>query len=737
MVAAPQNLALLRGTVRMRRLAVVVGMVLFFVVFTSQSGRAEGQLLEGAENLAEQEYVADEIIVKFKPGVPEDIIANLNSRHGTSLFHRGRHGRFNRLRIAGKNKVAEMVERYRKNPNIEYVEPNYIAHAFWKPGDALYPYQWNMDNPEYGGINAEEAWDIETGAPRVIVAVVDTGVAYENYVEGSGRRKKYYYKAPDFARTSFVPGYDFVNNDTHPNDDQGHGTHVAGTVAQSTDNGTGTAGVAFNCSVMPVKVLGQNGSGTYSDIADGIMFAADNGAQVINLSLGGPSNSITLKNALAYAYDKGVTIVCASGNNGSPNTIAYPAAYDEHCITVGATRYDETVAYYSNRGLSLDLVAPGGDLKVDQNGDGYGDGILQQTFGSRNNDWGYWFFEGTSMAAPHVSGVAALVIAHGVAITPDEVREALQSTAKDKGSPGWDPDFGYGIVDASAALTYSPILNDPPVADAGGPYTGTEDEPVAFDGSGSADPDGTAITYFWNFGDGNTSTAMSPTHTYTAGGTYDVTLVVNDGRTSSAPSTTKAVIYEVNDPPVADAGPNQTVLVGDTLTFNGSKSADPDGLITSYAWDFGDGTGANGMTTSHAYSSAGPHTVRLTVTDDGGLTATDMLTVTVIEAPQTQEVLFTGTVPARGERRHPVVIARGAATLNIKLTWNNVDDLRLRVYAPDGRKVAERDKSTNSNRVEEILINFPAPGVWTVAPYSESRSIFIPYTIAGAVNYRP
>jgi len=206
---------------------------------------------------------------------------------------------------------------------------------------------------------------------------------------------------------------------------------------------------------MPVKVLDKNGSGTYANVAEGITWAADHGAKVINMSLGGSAASTTLKNACAYAYNKGVTIVCAAGNDGQP-TVSYPAAYKPYCIAVGATRYDETRAYYSNYGSSLDLVAPGGDLNVDQNKDGYADGILQQTFGNTYNDWGYWFYQGTSMAAPHVSGVAALVIAHGVAKTPDKVRAALQSTAKDKGPPGWDKDYGYGIVDAYAALMYRP-----------------------------------------------------------------------------------------------------------------------------------------------------------------------------------------------------------------------------------------------------------------------------------------
>ncbi len=402
-------------------------------------------------------FVEDEIVVKFKPGVSEETIARINQRHGTSVFYVSKQGKFRRLRIPAGRSVEELVDVYSKDPNVEYAEPNYIAHALWVPNDPLYPYQWNFYNDEYGGINLESAWEVSTGDRSVVVAVIDTGVAYEDYVESTrrGRFKTIVYEqAPDLSETNFVPGYDFVNDDAHPNDDEGHGTHVAGTIAQSTNNSIGVAGIAFNTSIMPVKVLDSRGSGTYTDIAEGIYFAADNGADVINMSLGGPNASTTLEEALAYAYAKGVTIVAAAGNDGT-DSVSYPAAYNAYVIAVGATRYDETLSYYSNYGPDLDLVAPGGDTNVDQNGDGYGDGILQQTFGDNPTDWGYFYYQGTSMATPHVAGVAALVIASGVT-GPDNVRRVLESTAKDLGAPGWDPVYGWGRVDAAAALGYAP-----------------------------------------------------------------------------------------------------------------------------------------------------------------------------------------------------------------------------------------------------------------------------------------
>ncbi|MEK7098429.1 MAG: S8 family peptidase, partial [Patescibacteria group bacterium] len=349
-------------------------------------------------------------------------------------------------------RVEEAARAFGARPNVEYAEPNYIAHTFMTPNDAHFQYQWNFPK-----IGVPAAWDTSNGT-GVTVAIIDTGVAYENFSQSG----KTYSIAPDLANTAFAAGYDFVNNDMHPNDDNSHGTHVAGTVAQSTNNTEGTAGIAYGATIMPIKVLNASGSGTYAAIANGIRFAADNGAKVVNLSLGGSSGSQTLEDALKYAFDKGVTIVAASGNDGT-GTVSYPAAYNAYVIAVGATRFDNTRAKYSNYGSALDIVAPGGDTAVDQNGDGYGDGILQQTFsGSNYGAFGYYFFQGTSMATPHVVGVAALVIAHGNATTPADVRTALESTADDLGSVGRDNTYGYGLVDPVGALAWSAAPIEPP-----------------------------------------------------------------------------------------------------------------------------------------------------------------------------------------------------------------------------------------------------------------------------------
>ena len=405
----------------------------------------------GLRTAGRPKWVPNEIIVKFKTGISEDQLSRINQQHGGSVLHTSDFAGFKRIKIPVGKTPEQIVELYNNEPDVEYAELNYYAYAFFVPDDPYYIYQWHLYDSN-GGINIESAWDITTGDPNVIIAVLDTGVAYEDF--------RGFQQAPDLANTRFIAGYDFVNRDDHPNDEEGHGTHVTGTLAQSTNNNRGTAGVAFNCTIMPVKILSRRGFGDYADISDGVYFAANNAAKIINMSLGGVSDSITLKNAVTYAYNQGVTIICAAGNDyedGSPP--AYPAAYDDYCIAVGATRFDQTRAYYSNIGSYIDLVAPGGDLNVDQNGDNYGDGVLQQTFGTNPKDWGYWFYTGTSMAAPHVSGVAALLISAGVA-TPDAIREALQNTARDLGSAGWDEEYGWGLIDAYAALNYYHILAD-------------------------------------------------------------------------------------------------------------------------------------------------------------------------------------------------------------------------------------------------------------------------------------
>lgn len=312
---------------------------------------------------------------------------------------------------------------------------NLKAEAFADVNDPYNGFQWNFPL-----VQSNQAWNMNNGG-GVIVAVLDTGLK-PGGVDGIG---------------CVVPGIDIVNDDNDPVDGDGHGTHVSGTIAQATNNATGVAGLAHGACVMPVKVLGDNGSGSFADITDGIYYAVNHGAQVINMSLGTSArfrikSDSTMDPALDYAYNMGVTVVCASGNDGSRRNVSYPAIHPK-TIAVGAVDLQSNVTGYSNGGDGLDMVAPGGDNSVDKNGDGYADGVLQETY--VNGAWGYWFFNGTSMASPHVAAIAAMLYSYGTANNPDEVYQALTLTARDLNNTGYDSVSGYGLVQSYSALTYA------------------------------------------------------------------------------------------------------------------------------------------------------------------------------------------------------------------------------------------------------------------------------------------
>ncbi|MBA3502489.1 MAG: S8 family peptidase [Myxococcota bacterium] len=306
------------------------------------------------------------------------------------------------------------------------------------PNDPQFKFQWHMNQ-----IGMKEAWKLADGN-GVIVAVLDTGVGYGNHDK--------FHLLEDLEGVTFVKPYNFVGNNKNAYDDHGHGSHVTGTIAQVTNNGKGVTGIARNVQIMPLKVLSAGGSGSVGGIADAIRYAADNGAKVINMSLGGPYPSKALKKAVEYAHGKGVTVICAAGNE-SKSKVGYPAAYPG-AVAVSATQYDEDITFYSNYGKDIDIAAPGGNTRVDQNGDGMNDGVLQNTIEIGNpKKSGYFGFMGTSMASPHVAGVAALVVGEGVT-DPAMVEKVLKDSARKPGNgKKYSSDrYGAGIVDAPAAV---------------------------------------------------------------------------------------------------------------------------------------------------------------------------------------------------------------------------------------------------------------------------------------------
>jgi serine protease len=387
------------------------------------------------------------------------------------------------VRFAGEQRaetrqVADVqaeLRRLRAREDVVYAVPNAVASisAFRPndPGRGSTPggwarVQWNFAGPF--GVNAPQAWQHLIDARRpggkgVVVAVLDTGVAY--------RDRPPYRRSPDLQTFRFIRGYDYVDGDPYPYDRNGHGTHVASTIAEATNNGVGLTGLAYGATVLPVRVLDDAGEGDASKIADGVRFAVRRGAQVINLSLEfsvdvRASDIPQLMEAIRFAKRRGVLVVGASGNEGYP-AVAYPARSDS-VLSVGATTERGCLADYSNGGRGLDLVAPGGGGDSDlgesaackPNADP-GRDIYQVTLeGLRRDRFGIpGGYEGTSMAAPHVSATAALVIASGVLGTtpsPDAIERHLEDTARDLGPAGDDRSYGAGLIDAAAATAPVP-----------------------------------------------------------------------------------------------------------------------------------------------------------------------------------------------------------------------------------------------------------------------------------------
>ncbi len=369
------------------------------------------------------------VVVDLKDDATADDVARLDRASGVDLEENSAQAHAARLLRAevDPEQQAAVLAALRADPAVEAAEPEHRFQAYWAPNDLRYPEQWN-----FRMIGTEKAWDVTKGKGAV-VAVIDTGVAFETDSQGC-------YQAKDFRQTRFVTGYDFIHKNNHPNDDQGHGTHVAGTISESTDNREGCAGIAPEARIMPLKVLSKEGYGSTGDIADAIRYAADHGANVINMSLGSPFPSAILHSACQYAYKKGVTLVCAAGNS-SAEGVGYPAAFKE-CIAVSAVGPGGKLAPYSSFGPQIAIAAPGGDTSQRAAG-----GVLQNTVLDGKDD--YFWFQGTSMASPHVAGVAALLVSQGIR-DPAAVKAALQKAARPK-APA--KEYGAGLLDAGAAVT--------------------------------------------------------------------------------------------------------------------------------------------------------------------------------------------------------------------------------------------------------------------------------------------
>jgi serine protease len=379
-------------------------------------------------------------MVRFRPNTPAAEVRLLLNRVGGEVVREVEPLRMRVVRVSA-GQVEAALAAYRSSGLVEYAEPDALAFLQREPNDPLYRYQWH-----YRSVRLPQAWECTVGSSGVVVAVIDDGITDH----------------PDL-RGITVGGFDFVDGDTDPTwpgcrsepTAFSHGTHVAATITALTDNGLGVAGVNWGpggARIMPLRAFGPcpEDGGFVSDIVAAIVYAADRGARVINMSFGTPYPSEFLAAAVRYAYQKGVVMVAAAGN-GYPAPIQYPARFPE-VIAVGAVNCRNDAAYYSAEGPELEVVAPGGSSYTECGLDDSpaGDQVVSAST-SLAGGHGYFRAQGTSMAAAHVSGVVGLMASRGIT-GPETVRQWLHATALDLGSAGRDDRFGWGLVNAQGAV---------------------------------------------------------------------------------------------------------------------------------------------------------------------------------------------------------------------------------------------------------------------------------------------
>lgn len=467
----------------------------------------------------------------------------------------------------------------------------------------------------------------------VKAAVIDTGVDYTH---------------PDLD-ANFAGGYDFVNKDADPMDDNDHGTHVSGIIAAER-NGAGVVGAGPQASIYALKVLDASGGGYWSDVIKALDWAVANKIQVVNMSFGASNEAPGVHDAIKNAYNAGIVLVAAAGNSGNcggqGNSVGYPARFEE-VIAVGATNQNDSRPCFSSTGDHLELAAPGVS-------------VLSTVVGG-----GYKSFSGTSMASPHVAGTAALVLSNGSltdqngdgALNNVDVRLWLRKTADDLGVSGKDSWYGYGLVDADEAAPPTGPVDAPPSVSIVSPVEGATVAGTIMISASASDDAGIARVDFFVDGSLIGSDTAGPYEILWDSaslndGNHTITATAVDTASQAKSSSVSVAVDNVNDPPAANAGADQTAYVGAAVSFDGSKSTDDRGIV-SYVWNFGDGAAASGVTVSHAYIAAGTYTVTLTVTDGGGLSASDTATVTISNPPAqaTQAIVDSIGYAAEGDKK--------------------------------------------------------------------------------------
>jgi serine protease len=563
--------------------------------------------------------VPGRVLVKF---VGDQVPSTVQDRYGDRIRAFDVALRLGAVEVPVGREV-EVARELSRTRGVVYAEPDYIRTLNAAPNDLYFGYKWGLHNDgtinssvgdelaTTGAVDADIDWleayesliAANTSFQYVTMAILDTGIQQDH---------------EDLA-SKIAGQYDFFDDDPDATDDNGHGSHTAGIAGAIGDNGKGVTGVAWHAQaeLLVAKVCGPINPFQYgcpsSGTAAAIRWAADNGARVINLSLGGASGSSAERDALQYALSKETLAFCATGNDNS--VVSYPAAFPE-CVAVGATDWGDNRASYSNFGPETEISAPGGDTE-DPSGYSF---ILSSYEGGPT---AYAFAYGTSMATPMATGLGGLLASLGVS-TAAEIRSIMTSTVDDLGPNGRDDAFGHGRINANAAVAAvtgggGDPTNGAPTASFS--YSCT-DLSCSFDGTASSDPDGDALSYDWTFGDGGSATGATTAHTYAAGGTYTVTLTVSDGSASDSESQSVTVTAPSSGITLSASGYKVRGVHTVDLTWSGASSADVDvyrdgGLLTTTANDgaYTDSTGnRGGATYTYQVCEAGTSTCSGTVT---------------------------------------------------------------------------------------------------------------------------
>jgi len=382
---------------------------------------------------AQQRYMAGEILVRYAPGVSENQIAEINGLHGTHILEVIPELGIYRLSIPDDTTVSVMIDEITHDPRCEDAEPNYIGEGGdFFPNDSSFDKQWHLHNTgQFGGtedadIDAVEGWQITRGDESITVAVLDSGIDFDN---------------PEFAGR-LLPGFDFVNEDPDPQFDEPHGVWVTGVLAANADNSISVSGVDHFAQILPVKVLDAENRGTLSDLVQGLVFSANEGASVISMSLIGYGQSSFLENGLQFARDSGAILIACAGNGGIGDADVSGPGVSPLTISVGATTESDERASFSGTGSALDVVAPGSFIwTVNDRG--------------RSATW----FSGCSAATPIVAGIATLLLSVDPTLSHSDIREILTTTAEDQvgpsgeDTPGRDNFYGHGRVNLFNALS--------------------------------------------------------------------------------------------------------------------------------------------------------------------------------------------------------------------------------------------------------------------------------------------